>query len=55
MSKETSAPVEAGVQAGAAKVEEDATTDFALSATESELLEEFGVLLAAEYNYATAI
>lgn len=25
--------------------------EFTLSASESELLEEFGVLLAAEYNY----
>ncbi|MGW4799684.1 hypothetical protein [Nonomuraea sp. MG754425] len=28
-----------------------AETEFSLNASESELLEEFGVLLAAEYNY----
>lgn len=30
------------------------TSSFSLDATDTELLEEFGVLLAAEYNYMAA-
>ncbi|WP_406090574.1 hypothetical protein [Streptomyces sp. NBC_01013] len=41
--------------AATAEPADKATTDFTLSASESELLEEFGVLLAAEYNYVAAI
>jgi hypothetical protein len=48
MASEVSSPTVTG-SADAAVT--SATPEFALSASESELLEEFGVLLAAEYNY----